>query len=87
MKSRPHGQSTSAVEVTGLDRHGLWLLIGEEEFFLPFSEFPWFREASVASVLKVELLHQDHLYWPDLDIDLTVDSLRDPAAYPLVWQD
>jgi hypothetical protein len=26
----------------------------------------------------------NHLYWPLLDIDLAVDSLRDPKAFPLV---
>jgi hypothetical protein len=25
-----------------------------------------------------------HLYWPDLDIDLAVESIRDPASFPLV---
>lgn len=87
MRSKSLGKSTSAVEVTSVDRHGLWLLVCEEEFFLLFSEFPWFRDAKVASILKVELLHEDHLYWPDLDVDLTLDSVKDPSSYPLVWQD
>ena len=87
MRSKPLGKSTSAVEVTSLDRHGLWLFVHNEEFFLPFSEFPWFREAKVASILNVELLHEDHLYWPDLDVDLSTDSIKDPSSYPLVWQD
>jgi hypothetical protein len=25
-----------------------------------------------------------HLYWPDLDIDLAVESIRNPEAFPLV---
>src|SRR3546814_7518272 len=25
-----------------------------------------------------------HLYWPDLDIDLAVDSIRHPERFPLV---
>jgi hypothetical protein len=72
--------------VISLDRHGLWLLVRDEEFFLPFSQFPWFRDANVTSILNVELLHEKHLHWPDLDIDLSVDSLRNPEDYPLVWQ-
>ncbi|WP_371866390.1 DUF2442 domain-containing protein [Duganella radicis] len=26
----------------------------------------------------------DHLYWPALDVDLSVASLRDPQAFPMV---
>jgi hypothetical protein len=73
--------------VTNVDRHGLWILLHGEEFFLPFIEFPWFAKATIQEILNIELLHGDHLHWPDLDIDLTVDSLRNPNQYPLVWQD
>ena len=87
MRSGTPGKTTFEVEVTNLDRHGLWLLVRDEEFFLPFSQFPWFRDAKVTSILNVELLHGKHLYWPDLDIDLSLDSARNPEDYPLVWQD
>ncbi|MFH1116649.1 MAG: DUF2442 domain-containing protein, partial [Pseudomonadota bacterium] len=70
MKSEPLGRPTSEVEVTNISRHGLWLLVDEEELFLPFDEFPWFKEASVSAVLKVQRPGKEHLYWPDLDIDL-----------------
>jgi hypothetical protein len=26
----------------------------------------------------------DHLYWPQLDVDLSVDSIRHPENFPLV---
>jgi len=32
----------------------------------------------------VERPQSHHLYWPDLDIDLAVDSIRDPAKFPLI---
>jgi hypothetical protein len=80
------GISTSPVEVTNISRHGFWLLLGDEELFLPFSEFPWFQEASVAKILNVELSSANHLYWPDLDIDLAVESIRHPERFPLVSQ-
>ena len=47
MKSGPLGKSTSEAEVTNISRHGLWLLVHDEELFLPFEEFPWFKDASV----------------------------------------
>jgi len=72
------------VEVTNVSGHGFWLLLGEEELFVPFSEFPWFKDASIAKLLHVERPQAHHLYWPDLDIDLAVDSIRHPERFPLV---
>lgn len=78
------GTSTFPVEVTNVSRHGLWLLVGDEELFLPFEHFPWFRDASIEKISVVERENADHLYWPLLDIDLTVESIRTPGAFPLV---
>jgi hypothetical protein len=77
------GAGTSAVEVTNISKHGFWLLLGEQEVFLPFETFPWFREAPVGKVLHVERPSEYHLYWPELDIDLEVESVFHPERYPL----
>ena len=60
------------------------MLIGDEELFLPFEEFPWFKNATVQAILKVGFHGEDHLRWPDLDVDLTLESIRHPEKYPLV---
>jgi hypothetical protein len=78
------GPATSAVEVTHVSPHGFWLLLGDEELFLPFESFPWFKSATIEQISQVEWPSTAHLYWPLLDIDLSVDSIRDPAAFPLV---
>lgn len=82
------GRATSAAEVTHVSRHGFWLLLdGEErheELLVPFAEFPWFRRATIEQLLDVEWPTPDHLYWPQLDVDLSVRSIRDPAAFPLI---
>jgi Protein of unknown function (DUF2442) len=78
------GTSTFPIEVTNVSRHGLWLLVGDEELFLPFEHFPWFRDASIEKISVVERQTADHLYWPLLDIDLSIESIRNPAAFPLV---
>lgn len=83
-KSVPLGGSTSQAEVSNVSPHGFWLLLGTEELFVPFADFPWFRDASIGQVCRVEWPSPDHLYWPDLDIDLAVASIRDPGAFPLV---
>ena len=78
------GTGTFPVEVTNVSRHGLWLLVGDEELFLPFEHFPWFRDASIEKISVVERQTADHLYWPLLDIDVSVESIRTPDAFPLV---
>lgn len=84
MHSGTHGATSSGAEVLGLSKHGFWLLLREGEVFVPFAKFPWFKSAPVARVLNVRRLSADHLRWPDLDVDLHIDSLRDPEKYPLV---
>lgn len=73
-----------AVEVTNVSRHGFWLLLGDEEIAVSFAEFPWFKTATIEQLAAVERPTENHLYWPNLDIDLSVESIRKPDAFPLV---
>ena len=75
---------TSDVEVTNVSQHGIWVLVSGTEHFLSFKDFPWFRDASVANILNVQLHHQTHLHWPALDIDLSLESIKTPERFPLV---
>lgn len=84
MKSAKLGKRTSQVEVTNVSKHGFWLLIGDRERFVPFEQFPWFREAPIGHLLNVELPTAHHLYWPDLDVDVAVESIDHPERFPLV---
>jgi hypothetical protein len=77
------GSSISEVEVTNVSPHGLWLLLGDEELHVPFSEFPWFKKATIEQLVEVQRPTENHLYWPQLDVDLSVESIRNPAAFPL----
>lgn len=79
-----HGNAISAAEVTHVSRHGFWLLLGNEELLVRFDDFPWFRRATIEALTHVEWPGPDHLYWPQLDVDLSVRSIRDPAAFPLI---
>lgn len=83
-KSAMLGINTSGPEVTNVSQHGLWLLLEREELFMPFDSFPWFREAPIGKVLHVEQPSSHHLYWPELDIDLSVESIRYPEQFPLM---
>ena len=83
-KSALPGKRTSDVEVTNVSAHGFWLLLDTEELFVPFTDFPWFKDVPVAKLANVQRPQPHHLEWPDLDIDLAVDSIRDPAKFPLI---
>ena len=77
------GTAISAAEVTNISQHGFWLFVDERELFLPFEEFPWFESAPVKAILNVQRPQSNHLYWPDIDVDLTLDSIEHPERYPL----
>ncbi len=80
------GRSTSAAEVTHISKHGLWVLVGEKEYLLTKEDFPWFADGKISEVENVELLHGTHLRWPDLDVDIELESLEYPDRYPLVYK-
>jgi len=84
MKSSRHGQDTSSLEVTNISQHGFWIWLDGVEHFLPFDRFPWFKQATIEQITDVQLLHDRHLHWPGLDVDLTVDMIEHPDRYPLV---
>jgi hypothetical protein len=85
-KFKMHGTITSAAEVTHVSKHGFWLLLGNEELLLPFEKFPWFKQATIEQLSTVEWPTTDQLYWPLLDVDLSVRSIRSPDDFPLVSQ-
>lgn len=74
------------VEILNVSSHGLWLLAKGCEYFLPSERFPWFKNAKVADICRVKLLHGYHLHWPALDVDLELDSLENVESYPLVYR-
>jgi hypothetical protein len=86
MKSTKPGKNTSAVEVSNISAHGFWLLLEDREYFLPFEDHPWFKEAKISQILHVVLHHKHHLHWPDLDVDLELESLAAPEKYPLIYR-
>lgn len=83
-RSAKRGARTSAPEVTQISAKGFWLSLDGAEHFVGFAEFPFFRVAPVQSLFRVRRPAEGHLRWPDLDVDLELDSILEPARYPLV---
>ncbi len=78
------GTSTSEIEVSLASNKGFWLLLDDEEIFVAFSEFPWFKQATLDEITTIERPGKNHLYWPLLDVDLALESILDPSQFPLV---
>jgi len=53
---------------------------------MPFDTFPWFADATVRQISHVERHQADHLHWPDLDVDLTLEMIDRPEQYPLKYK-
>ncbi len=83
MSLSAHGNNTLAVEVTNISMHGVWLLSHGKELFMPYSDFPWFENQSVKSIANVEEQSPGHFYWPEIDVDLTEESIKHPERFPL----
>ena len=78
------GTVTSVAEVIHVSKHGFWLLLDGEELLVPFEHFPQFKKATIEQLSDVLWSAPNHLYWPQLDADLSVESIRDPSAFPLM---
>jgi hypothetical protein len=86
MKSKERGKNILPVEIQNISHRGIWIFVLNTEYFLNFENYPWFKNAKIVDILNVELHHDHSLHWPALDVDLELESLSNPDAYPLVFQ-
>ncbi len=83
MKLGHLGKNGLKVEVTNISSHGIWLLTRGKELFISYEDFPWFKNVPINKILNVKEITEGHFYWPDLDVDLTVDIIEHPERFPL----
>ena len=83
--SKSNSASTSA-SVLMINAQGIMLSVLGYDYFLSYNRIPWMQDAPIRSVLNVQMsaLGPEAIEWPDLDVDLELDSLRHPERYPLV---
>ena len=84
MTSKMLGKNISEIEISNISSHGFWLFVIDKEYFLPYGQFPWFKDATIIQICDVRLLHGHHLFWPQLDVDLELSSVKNPKKYPLI---
>ena len=72
-------------QITSVESDGFWLLVQNEEFFVPFDRYPSFQNATIQQIFNFED-DGEEFYWADLDIDIELDALRHPERFPLIFQ-
>ena len=77
------GRNILEVEVTNISNHGLWILTQDKELFLSYEKFPWFKNKTINDITKVEMFGEGHLYWENLDVDLSLEMIEHPERFPL----
>ena len=86
MKSSLPGKNTSVAEVQNISGRGIWVHVKGREYFLSYEDHPWFKNARVGEIQNIRFLNGMHLHWPDLDVDLELESLGSPEKYPLIYR-
>jgi len=86
MKLLKNGKNILRPEITNISEHGFWIFIKKKEYFLSFKEYPWFKDANISAITNVVYLNDHHLYWPQLDVDLSTEILDNPGKYPLTYK-
>jgi hypothetical protein len=85
MRSSRSGAGTTGVELTKVTSDGITIRVDGRELSLPYDLFPWFRDASRSQLANIQRPSEDELSWPDLDVDLELDSILHPERYPLIF--
>jgi hypothetical protein len=75
-----------SVNVLMINAQGIMISVKGNDYFLSYNRIPWMKDASIRNVLNVKLEGRDAISWPDLDVDLEIESLRHPERYPLVMK-
>jgi len=84
MNSEMVGKNILDTEITHISSHGIWLFTENQEFFMSYDDFPWFQNATLKDILFVEQPSLGHFYWPNLDVDLSIEIIQNPQRFPLM---
>ena len=84
---RENGYSSNTlVNVLMINSQGIMLNVKGNDYFVSYNRLPWMKDASIRSVLNVQMAGAHAIEWPDLDVDLEINCLKHPERYPLVMK-
>ena len=80
--------NTNAISASVLmiNNQGIMISVEGNDYFLSYNRVPWMKDATVRNILNIKMSGKNAVEWPDLDIDLEIDSLKHPERYPLVMR-
>jgi len=61
--------------------NGMAVIVNGKEYFLRFTDFPWFEYCNTAELRDVTS-DRWGVYWKSLDIDLSIESIENPERFP-----
>ena len=76
----------TSVSVLMINAQGMMLSVLGQDYFVSYNRVPWLRDARVSSALNVRMAGPNAIEWPELDVDLEIESLKHPERYPLVMK-
>ena len=74
----------TSVSVLMINAQGMMLSVQGQDYFISYNRVPWLRNARISSALNVRMAGPNAIEWPELDVDLEIESLKHPERYPLV---
>jgi len=81
-----HGTNILINEVTNISKIGFWLVVHNTEYFVPFTDYPVFKKATIEQIIEFEMLSPHQLYWKSLDCDIELAALENPQHFPLSYR-
>ena len=86
MSLSKNGTITSDCKLTSINDLGLWILIEDKEYFIPFKDYPGFRASYLDQIFKIRYYPSGQLSWEELDIDIDIKALSEPESFPLIFR-
>ena len=76
--------NSTLADVLMINDRGIMISVQGQDYFLSYNRVPWMRDATISDVLNVRMSGMNAIEWPNLQVDLEVDSLKHPERYPLL---
>ena len=86
MLKKENNTNAISASVLMINNQGIMISVEGNDYFLSYNRLPWLKDATVRNILNIKMSGKNAVEWPDLDIDLEIDSLKHPERYPLVMR-
>lgn len=78
-----HRDTTPIAYVQVITQTGFWFFLANELYWIDYEDFPVFADAAPDEIKNFEIYGNEDFHWPDLDVDIELESLLFPERFPL----